>query len=238
MATLLQNTITTTIEASNPVQLISEQEQLKSNMLTSFQSFRLNKQYTDCEITVENETFHLHKIILASVSKYLRSQLETNSKLELSSEYFKLKGFKAMIDYAYTGQFNVSNDNISDVFLTVTALQMQDSLITKLSQIYEQLTRQKTSNNPEVSDIYNFLLSYLQNNKSSSPQQPAAKKVKSDTSEIMTAAGILQNLRKESKEDEKHCDSGKYWPWCVNDKGQNKGKFFFVTRSVISGREY
>ena len=227
MATLLQNSITANIEASNPVQLVSEQEQLKSNMLTSFQSFRLSKQYTDCEITVENETFHLHKIILASVSKYLRSQLETSSKIELSSEYFKLKGFKAVVDYAYTGQFNVSNDNISDVFLTVTALQMNDSLITKLSQMYEQLTRQKTSNNPEVSDIYNFLLSYLQTSKSMSPQQqPVAKKVKSDTSEIMTAAGILQNLRKESKEDEKHCDSGKYWPWCVNDKGQQQGKVF------------
>lgn len=102
-------------------------------VLANLNSQRLKNQFTDVTIIVENETFHLHKNILAASSEYFQNLFTATSTIGDHNKNFVLlnitkNSFKILIDFIYTGGFELNKENVYDVY--------DASRVLKIGQVY------------------------------------------------------------------------------------------------------
>ena len=107
--------------------------QMKEHCNQSFvvmNQLRKEGQLCDISFRVGNESLSAHRIVVASVSPYLRAMFTCGMK-ESSQEEIELRDIEpramaSLIDYAYTGEVMVTIDNVQDLLPAAGILQLRE----------------------------------------------------------------------------------------------------------------
>ncbi|CAI9716042.1 kelch 26 [Octopus vulgaris] len=103
-----------------------------SKLMKGYQKLRDDEHLFDYTIYVENESISVHKTLLAASSDYFHAML-TGSMKESREDSVTLRGLtaigvQAIINFAYTGLLEITSDNIDDILLAASHLQVIDSV--------------------------------------------------------------------------------------------------------------
>ena len=104
------------------------------HMVTLAKMCQENKDYTDCVIKIDEEELRAHRLVLGSVSPFLKlvfSDIPSNlSEATILVPGVKKRVVKALLDFFYTGQMMVDRTDTSDLQLLIDTLQIDPGLIT------------------------------------------------------------------------------------------------------------
>ena len=107
--------------------------QMKEHCNQSFlvmNQLRREGQLCDISFRVGNETLSAHRIVVASVSPYLRAMftcgMRESSLAEIELKDIEPRAMAALIDYAYTGEVMVTIDNVQDLLPAAGILQLRE----------------------------------------------------------------------------------------------------------------
>lgn len=93
-----------------------------------------NKDYTDCVIRVGKEELRAHRLVLGSVSPFLKlvfSDLPANhTEATILVPGVRQRVVKNLLDFFYTGQMTVDRQDTGDLQLLIDTLQIDPGLIT------------------------------------------------------------------------------------------------------------
>lgn len=93
-----------------------------------------NKDYTDCVIRIGEEELRAHRLVLGSVSPFLKlvfSDLpSTHTEATILVPGVRKRVVKNLLDFFYTGQMTVERQDTSDLQLLIDTLQIDPGLIT------------------------------------------------------------------------------------------------------------
>ena len=98
----------------------------------------------DYTLKAEGQSFPVHRAVLASVSDYFYAML-TNGMKESQQDFVDLKGIsgsmlKLLIQFIYTGHLPVTEDNVIDLLLAASHLQMTTAVKLCLSFMSDSIT--------------------------------------------------------------------------------------------------
>lgn len=112
------------------------------HMVTLAKMCQENKDYTDCVIKIDEEELRAHRLVLGSVSPFLKlvfSDIPSNlSEATILVPGVKKRVVKALLDFFYTGQMVVERTDTSDLQLLIDTLQIDPGLITVDAVTQEQ----------------------------------------------------------------------------------------------------
>ena len=83
--------------------------------------FRMDKKFTDIEISIGEQCFDAHKCVLGAGSDYFNAMLAgafTESKMsviDLSQAINDIVSFEAVLNFLYFGEINIDSDNLAEV---------------------------------------------------------------------------------------------------------------------------
>ena len=107
--------------------------QMKDHCNDSFLTMeQLRKEGQLCDITfrIGDQLFPAHRIVLASVSPYLRAMftcgMRESSQGEIELRDIEPRAMAAMIEYSYTGEVMVTVENVQDLLPAASILQLKD----------------------------------------------------------------------------------------------------------------
>ena len=107
--------------------------QMKDHCNDSFLTMeQLRKEGQLCDITfrIGDQRFPAHRIVLASVSPYLRAMftcgMRESSQGEIELRDIEPRAMAAMIEYSYTGEVMVTVENVQDLLPAASILQLKD----------------------------------------------------------------------------------------------------------------
>eukprot|EP00118_Oscarella_pearsei_P009849 m.57751 g.57751 ORF g.57751 m.57751 type:complete len:596 (+) comp34758_c0_seq3:50-1837(+) len=100
-----------------------------SDVLQSLNRLRNAGERCDVELSVGSRVFRAHKLVLVSTIPYLNAMLASGMK-ESRQSTIELKSidshaFETILDYAYTGQVEVSAENVQELLPAAGMLQME-----------------------------------------------------------------------------------------------------------------
>ena len=106
---------------------------LKDHCSESFlvmNQLRREGQLCDVTFRIGSETFTSHRVVVASISPYLRAMFTCGMK-ESSQDEIELRGIEpqamdSLINYAYTGEVLITIDNVQDLLPAAGILQLKD----------------------------------------------------------------------------------------------------------------
>ena len=84
-----------------------------------------------CDITIEAEDllFPVHRAVLASSSPYFRAMfcngMEETSKSSVNIRHIPSHTMKIVLDYCYTGEIDITEDNVQDLLPAASLLQLE-----------------------------------------------------------------------------------------------------------------
>lgn len=107
--------------------------QMREHCSSSFivmNQLRKEQQLLDVRFRIGDHTFTAHRVVLASCSPYLRAMFTCGMK-ESSQEEIVLRdieplAMELLIDFAYTGQIEVTTENVQDLLPAAGILQLRD----------------------------------------------------------------------------------------------------------------
>ncbi|XP_078491620.1 kelch-like protein 2 [Ciona intestinalis] len=93
---------------------------------------RLNERYCDVTLVVEDQTFPAHRAILAASSKYFDrmfySQMSEQFNNKIQIKEVTKAAMTQVINFIYTNQVSLSNDNFYEVLHAASLMQLEDLL--------------------------------------------------------------------------------------------------------------
>ena len=100
-----------------------------SDVLGALRRLRDTNAMCDIELSVANRTFRAHKLVLVATIPYLKAMLSSGMR-ESRQETIELKSidpdaFETILDYAYTGEVVVSDENVQDLLPAASMLQIE-----------------------------------------------------------------------------------------------------------------
>lgn len=103
-------------------------------VLRNINEQRLNNQFTDVSLVINDTIIRAHRSILAASCKYFHVMF-TGSLVEKQQDTIELQDFSPeilslVIDFIYTGNLNITKDNVQDLFVTADFLQLNEALQT------------------------------------------------------------------------------------------------------------
>lgn len=101
-------------------------------VLRGLQDLRKNNTLCDYSLKADNFEMKVHKVVMASCSDYFRVML-TGEMRESREGAVELKGVTAsglrrVVDFAYTGNIELTSENVEDVLAAATHLQVNDAV--------------------------------------------------------------------------------------------------------------
>ena len=102
------------------------------SLLQGFKSLYDSQLLCDLTLVAEDKSFLVHKTVMAASSDYFRALLTLDMK-ERTQDMIHLKGVPAaglrlIISFAYTGKLPCSLENISDILIAATHLQLREAI--------------------------------------------------------------------------------------------------------------
>ena len=97
-------------------------------MLKGLEEIWKTEKLCDVTLVVDGDIFHVHRVVLASVSQYFMAMF-TGGILESRKEVIELNGvtatgLKACLECVYSGELDLSLENVSDILGTANHLQV------------------------------------------------------------------------------------------------------------------
>ena len=124
------------------------------HMVTLAKMCQENKDYTDCVIKIDEEELRAHRLVLGSVSPFLKlvfSDIPSNlSEATILVPGVKKRVVKALLDFFYTGQMIVERGDTSDLQLLIDTLQIDPGLITVDAVSNEPLQRGESKEESQI----------------------------------------------------------------------------------------
>ena len=107
-------------------------DNFSGRLLQSLQSLQQTGTLCDLTLMTENKPMRVHRAVMAASSDYFRALLTLDMK-EKGQKVVTLKGvpfrgLNEIIKFAYSGKLHCSLDNISDLLLAATHLQLLDAI--------------------------------------------------------------------------------------------------------------
>lgn len=106
---------------------------IKDHCSESFQvmnQLRKDEQLCDITFKIGCETFRAHRVVVASVSPYLRAMftcgMKESTQDEIELRDIEPQAMSALINYAYTGEVLVTVDNVQDLLPAAGILQLKE----------------------------------------------------------------------------------------------------------------
>lgn len=101
-----------------------------SNSFTVMNQLRRENQLLDVRFCINEHCFTAHRVVLASCSPYLRAMFTCGMK-ESTQEEIELRdieplAMELLIEFAYTGEIEVTTDNVQDLLPAAGILQLRD----------------------------------------------------------------------------------------------------------------
>ena len=129
----LEDSMANVEDAGGPVGMERRHFRVKTHSEEAFRvlfSLLENEELTDVTLLVGEETYRAHKVVLASCSPYLRAMFTIGMRESQENE-IELKELKSdvmglIIRYMYTGEAEVTVDNVQDVLAASNMLQLLD----------------------------------------------------------------------------------------------------------------
>ncbi|XP_066288626.1 kelch-like protein 9 [Branchiostoma lanceolatum] len=115
-----------------------------ASLLRTLNELRESEVLTDVSLVADSQTFHVHKVVMASASDYFRAMFTTDMR-EKEQQVIELhgitaKGLRLVIEYIYTSEVPLEEDNVRDVLDAASHLQVlpllekcKNFMLTKLS---------------------------------------------------------------------------------------------------------
>ena len=123
-------------------------------LLKGLQGLQQDNLLCDLTLVAENKRVNVHRVVMAASSDYFRALLTLDMR-EKGQEEIQLKGvpargLQAVVHFAYTGELNCSIDDISDLLVAASHLQLTEA-INLCSNFLVQLTSRSN-----CVDMYNL----------------------------------------------------------------------------------
>lgn len=145
-----------------------------------------NKDYTDCVIRIGEEELRAHRLVLGSVSPFLKlvfSDLpSTHTEATILVPGVRKRVVKNLLDFFYTGQMTVERQDTSDLQLLIDTLQIDPGLITVDAVTTPAVDKSEDSNEAETEETKE------QPSESASDRRKRKAEDSDDESEESTAA--------------------------------------------------
>uniref|UniRef100_A0A3P8ST07 Kelch like family member 10 n=1 Tax=Amphiprion percula TaxID=161767 RepID=A0A3P8ST07_AMPPE len=111
--------------------------------LSVFNELRLNGEFCDAVIKVEDVAFQIHKVILCNCTPYFRALFShCSDPLVINIAGLSPDMMQLIIDFAYTGSVSVTKDNVQDLLLAADQLNVMGVIQACCSFLGEQLCPQ------------------------------------------------------------------------------------------------
>ncbi|KAL4230683.1 Kelch-like protein 6 [Mactra antiquata] len=128
-------------------------------MLAQMYSFYQEEVFCDFKIKVQDKIYQVHRLVLASCSDYFRAML-THDMKETREECTNLKGLtvngvELLIKYAYTGELELTMDNIHEVIAGSTFLQMSKAIELCVDYLKQNMTFQNADELLMLGEMFN-----------------------------------------------------------------------------------
>lgn len=107
----------------------------QSNMSEVFQNMLLNENLVDVTLACEGANLKAHRMVLAACSPYFQSLFVTNPCKHpiVILKDVRFVDLKAIIDFMYRGEVNVSQDQLSALLKTAETLKGESDVLTHLN---------------------------------------------------------------------------------------------------------
>nr|XP_006628173.2 PREDICTED: kelch repeat and BTB domain-containing protein 3 [Lepisosteus oculatus]XP_015196704.1 PREDICTED: kelch repeat and BTB domain-containing protein 3 [Lepisosteus oculatus] len=129
-------TVCNGVPEKKPVVLVAEDH--GQEILSVLQSFREKNAFFDFQILVKGETIPCHRCVLAACSDFFRAMFEVNMRERddgsVTMSNLSPKAIKAFLDFAYTGQTMITEENVDMLFQLSSFLQI--SILSKACSDY------------------------------------------------------------------------------------------------------
>ncbi|XP_013065879.2 actin-binding protein IPP-like [Biomphalaria glabrata] len=123
-----QVTLGTNTQASNTSEYKQgvDHERSQNLLKTAWKNFQ-SGHYTDVKFIVDKRTFHAHRLVLVSLSDYFTPLFKFDEKGngEIILQNVSSEDFEILLKYAYTGQVDVTPDNVQSVLIAADYLSIE-----------------------------------------------------------------------------------------------------------------
>lgn len=99
----------------------------QSTLISVFDSLLENEKLVDCTLAAEGKLLRAHKVVLSACSPYFESLLSRHYDKHpiLILKDVKFQELKAMMDYMYRGEVNISQDQLGALLKAAESLQIK-----------------------------------------------------------------------------------------------------------------
>ncbi|XP_015109605.1 longitudinals lacking protein isoform X12 [Diachasma alloeum] len=131
----------------------------QSTLIQNFDTLLESGTLVDCTLAAEGKYLKAHKVVLSACSPYFEGLLSEHYDKHpvFILKDVKFKELKAMMDYMYRGEVNISQDQLAALLKAAESLQIKGLSESKTggtsSSSTKTDTRQKTTQPPVLSDI-------------------------------------------------------------------------------------
>jgi len=88
-----------------------------------------SRQLTDVCVTVGNQKFHCHRVVLAATSCFFRAMFTTSlaesQQTDVKLHEVDAESVNALIDYAYTGRVRITQLNVQNLMIAASLFQVK-----------------------------------------------------------------------------------------------------------------
>lgn len=129
-----------TSDISNNVYAVG---QYAPKVLKNLNSQRLKNQFSDVGLVVGNTIIRAHRSVLAASSNYFNAMF-TGGLVEEQQELVEIhsiseKILSILVDFIYTGNVNITQDNVQELFAAADMLELDEVVSSCISYLQEQL---------------------------------------------------------------------------------------------------
>lgn len=112
-------------------------------VLRNLNSQRLKNQFSDVGLVVGNTVIRAHRSVLAASSAYFNAMF-TGGLVEEQQELVEIHSISEnilsiLIDFIYTGNVNITQDNVQELFAAADMLELDEVVSSCISYLQEQL---------------------------------------------------------------------------------------------------
>lgn len=123
----------------------------QSTLVAVFDTLLENETLVDCTLAAEGKCLNAHKVVLSACSPYFEALLSKHFDKHpiLILKDVKFQELKAMMDYMYRGEVNISQDQLGALLKAAESLQIKGLSDNRKGSSGDNETRNKTSNIPQ-----------------------------------------------------------------------------------------
>ncbi|XP_033111130.1 kelch-like protein 7 isoform X2 [Anneissia japonica] len=206
--------------------------------LTTINKMRENIELCDVTISVQDETFHVHRLVMSACSEFFRvmfnsTMSESTSKTIRLSNYVTSAAVGVIVDFAYTGELAIEPSNVQEVLTAAHYLQINDVVESCVCIISNELSESNCLGIWQLSKFLNC--ESLKRESESMICESFCEVTKTEEFMQLSAEVVLHLLLKDEivvrNEDEVFKAAKRWWLYNPDDRNIHKPSIFMALRA-------